>query len=75
MARHWLKVLRKKNGFTAQQMADSIGITRTSYVLWEAGTKNPSGTNIYALARILGPEVHVHLAAENDAKQNNEGAA
>ena len=48
-----LKVLRKKEGLTQQEVADKIGINRGSYSNWEKGKREPSFENLIKLANIL----------------------
>ena len=37
-----IKVLRKKLGFTQQQMAAKLGVDRRTIIRWEAGEARPS---------------------------------
>ncbi len=62
--RAWLAALRVGRGLTQAELSRQLGVARQNVAAWEAGTKSPSRENAYALARVLGPEVHVHLAAE-----------
>ena len=48
-----LKVLRKKEGLTQQEVADKIGINRPSYSNWEKGRREPSFENLSMLACIF----------------------
>ncbi|MDU3459954.1 MAG: helix-turn-helix transcriptional regulator [Streptococcus oralis] len=48
-----LKMLRKKEGFTQQQIADEIGVNRGSYSNWEKGKREPSFENLVKLADLL----------------------
>ena len=48
-----LKMLRKKEGLTQQEVADKIGINRSSYSNWEKGRREPSFENLSMLACIF----------------------
>ncbi len=72
--RNWLKALRAAKGLSAAETARAVGVKQRAVFAWEAGTKSPSRENAYALARVLGPEVHVHLAAEELADSGEEVA-
>lgn len=45
-----LKELRKLNGLTQQQVADSLGISRVNYTRYETGASNPDYDTLLALA-------------------------
>ena len=45
-----LKLLRVRENLSAQQIADRLGISRTSYCAIENGSKNPSWTTIKKIA-------------------------
>ena len=45
-----LKLLRVREKLSAQQLADKLKISRTSYCAIENGTKNPSWTTIKKIA-------------------------
>jgi len=62
--RLWLTKLREARGLTQSALGQQLGVHRVAVTQWESGTYSPSRENAYALARVLGPEVHVHLAAE-----------
>lgn len=75
LQRTWLKNLRLAAGLTQAQLAKKLGLHRVAVTCWETGTRTPS-RHAYALARILGPEVHQHLAAEAElAEPSGEDAA
>lgn len=52
--RERLKELRLKKGFTQGEMAEEIGILRTSYTNIERGNKNPSIKVALKIKEILG---------------------
>lgn len=45
--------LRKKKGLTQEQVAESIGIQRSAYVLIEAGKRNVSTPELFKLSAVL----------------------
>lgn len=48
-----LRELRKKNGYTQQQMADMLNINRSTYTYYETGKSQPSFQNLKMLCEIL----------------------
>lgn len=48
-----LKVLRKKQGLTQQEVADFFGIKQPIYQKWESGNRKPSYENLSMLACIF----------------------
>ena len=59
-----LNALRKTKGFTAQNMADKLGIMERSYRFYESGKRYPPLTTLVAIADIL--EVSVDYLLERD---------
>lgn len=49
-----LKFFRKKNGYTQEQVAEKIGVSRQAVAKWERGEALPDIENIVALADIYG---------------------
>lgn len=52
-----LKYFRKKNGFTQEQVAEKIGVSRQAVAKWERGEALPDIENVVALADIYGVTV------------------
>lgn len=48
-----LKMLRKKEGFTQQEVADFFGIQQAVYQKWESGNRKPSYENLSMLACVF----------------------
>ena len=48
-----LKQLRKENKMTQQQLADSIGVSKTSVIYWEKDENMPKHESLMALAKTL----------------------
>jgi transcriptional regulator with XRE-family HTH domain len=46
--------LRKINGYTQEQMADYMGVSREAYSTWERGDREPTFETIAGLAKIFG---------------------
>lgn len=50
-----LRLLRNRRGLTQQQLADQVGVTKTTISRWEKASGNrPYGHNLTALAQALG---------------------
>lgn len=48
-----LKELREANNLTQQQLADMLGLDRTTVGKWEIGASLPRGATLIKLARIF----------------------
>ena len=48
-----LKMLRKKEGFTQQEVAEFFGISQPVYQKWESGNRKPSYENLSMLACVF----------------------
>ena len=48
-----LKVLRKKEGFTQQEIADLLNVNRVRYTNWESGKREPTYENLSMLSCIF----------------------
>ncbi len=73
MRRDWLIAMRGQ--MSQKALGDLVGVSSQAVAAWEAGTKSPSRANAIALERVLGPEVHVHLTAEELAPPSGEEVA
>ncbi len=51
-----IKPLRQAKGLNQAEIAAELGISRPTYVLMEQGDKEPTITQLYTLARLLGTE-------------------
>lgn len=60
-----LKIFRKKNGYTQEQIAEKIGVSRQAVAKWERGEALPDIENIVALADIY--EVTIDSLVRNVA--------
>ena len=44
---------RKRNGWSQEELADQLGVSRQAVSKWEKGQSDPSTTNLIALAKIF----------------------
>ena len=73
-----LGMLRKKNGFTQQQVADYLSINRSTYTKYETGVSEPSIITIRKLAELFSVDANTliediqdpHLAEESSYHYN-----
>ena len=49
--------LRKEHGYSQEQLADALGISRQAVSKWERGEASPDTDNLIALARLYGVTV------------------
>ena len=56
-----LRELREQAGLTQQQLGDRAGVTWEAVSRWERGTREPSWSNVVALAKALGVECTTFL--------------
>ena len=49
-----LSTLRKKHGFTQEQVAEKVGVSRQAVAKWESGDTVPDIMNCVSLARLYG---------------------
>ena len=49
--------LRKAAGLTQQQLADKMGVNRSTVAMWETGVNAPKTKMLLALAEVLGCSV------------------
>lgn len=60
-----LVMLRKINGYSQEQVADEIDISRQAYAKWETGATVPDVDKAARLARFYGVSVDALLKTEN----------
>lgn len=74
-----LKLYRKQNGFTQEQVAEKLGVSRQAVAKWESGETLPDIENIIALSDLYGTSVdflvrNISLpAADPDGKKHMFG--
>ncbi len=49
-----LKIIRKANKFTQQELADAIGIERSTYASYETGRNKPDVVLLSRIAKVFG---------------------
>ena len=49
-----LKIIRKANKFTQQELADAIGIERSTYASYETGRNKPDVNLLSKIAKVFG---------------------
>lgn len=49
-----LKQLRKNKNITQQQLAELIGVSKTSIIYWEKGDNLPKHDSLITLGKVLG---------------------
>ena len=69
-----IKELRKKNGFTQEELAGSLGVTFQSVSKWETGATMPDLGLIVPLAQILNVSTDELLGmhSEHDARDKRK---
>ena len=60
---------RKKNGWSQEEMADKLGVSRQAVSKWESGASDPSTSNLLALARLFGISPEELLKSVQEPKQ------
>lgn len=56
--------LRKKNGYSQEELAEKIGISRQAVSKWERAESSPDTDNIIALSRLYGVSIDELLHSE-----------
>ena len=51
-----IAALRKKHGFSQEELGEKLGVSRQAVSKWENGTTAPSTTNLMAMAKLFGVE-------------------
>lgn len=60
--------LRNERGFTQEQMARLLKVTRATYANYETGYRNPNLKNIIEMKKILGVTDDKIFLPDNDTK-------
>ena len=64
MLKNNLIMLRKMNGYSQEQVAEKINISRQAYAKWESGSSVPTVDKVAALANVYGVTVDSMLKTE-----------
>lgn len=68
-----LQMLRKKNGYSQEELAEKIGISRQAVSKWERAEASPDTDNLILLARLYGVTLDELLRTESMPMPNSEG--
>ncbi len=68
-----LQNLRKKNGYSQEELAEKIGISRQAVSKWERAEASPDTDNLILLARLYGVTLDELLNTESIPMPNSEG--
>lgn len=67
-----LKIIRKANKFTQQELADAIGIERSTYASYETGRNKPDVILLSKIAKVFGVSSDFILEIDTTAPLNME---
>jgi transcriptional regulator with XRE-family HTH domain len=62
-----IRTARLAQGLTQDQLARTVGVTRSAVAQWETGRAGQVGSNLARIARALGTSVAYLLSGEQDA--------
>jgi transcriptional regulator with XRE-family HTH domain len=68
-----LRELRGAAGLTQAQLAERAGVKRDAVARWEAGTREPSWSNVVALVEALGVDANAFLQEPASARPAGPG--
>ena len=60
--------LRKKNGYSQEELADKLGLSRQAVSKWERAEASPDTDNLICLAKLYGVSLDELLATEDDVE-------
>lgn len=61
-----LRFLRKEKGFSQEELADKIGISRQAISKWESGQSNPDTNNLITLSELYGISLDILLKGNQE---------
>lgn len=61
-----IKELREKHGYTQEDLAKMVGVTRQTILFLEKGTYNPSLRLAHRIARVFGMNVEEAFSFEDE---------
>lgn len=67
-----LQKLRKEHGYSQEQLADELGVTRQAVSKWERGEASPDTENLIALAKLYNISVDDVLFEKPQAEEKAE---
>lgn len=62
--------LRKKNGFSQEELAEKLGVTRQAVSKWESRQSTPDPENIIELSKIFGVSTDYLLIGKEESQSN-----
>lgn len=68
-----LKLFRKQNGYTQEDIAEKLNVSRQAVAKWESGDTVPDIENCIALADIFGTTVDMLVRNLTDFSDSSEG--
>jgi transcriptional regulator with XRE-family HTH domain len=68
-----LRELRSQAGLTQEQLAEKAGVKRDAVARWERGAREPSWSNVIALADALGVSTELFRQEPGPAPQPHPG--
>lgn len=60
--------LRKKNGYSQEELADKLGLSRQAVSKWERAEASPDTDNLICLAKLYGVSLDELLSTEDDVE-------
>jgi len=63
-----LKVLRKKNNLTQEDLADSLAVSRQAVCMWERGERTPKVSVLTKIAKTFGISLDSMINGELTAR-------
>jgi len=70
-----LATLRKQNGFSQEELAGKLGISRQAVSKWERAESSPDTDNLIALAKLYQISLDALLESDEETIQNERFAA
>lgn len=61
-----MKIIRKRAGYTQEEVADLLNVTKSSISHWESGKVSPSNDKLYALSKLYGVPMESLVTVENE---------
>lgn len=65
-----LQELRKKNGYSQEELADELGVSRQAVSKWERGDASPDTDNLIALSKIYNVTLDELINGQDEYKIN-----
>ena len=68
-----IQTLRRSRGWTQEQLAQALKVSRQAVSKWEAGQAMPDGANLVALSRAFGVSTDSLLLGEESMPDSHAG--